>query len=61
MNIGEPIVPSLEFVSELSVVDTELMQYRGMQIMHVYRLVDNVVTEIVCGPIGEARFYSTTR
>ena len=54
MHIGEAVVPSLEEVSELLVVDPELEKDRRMEVVHVHRVLRDVVAEVVGAAVGHA-------
>ena len=45
MHIGEPEVAASEPVSEPFVVDAELLEDGGLEVMHVHPVLDNVVDE----------------
>ena len=47
MNISEPIVTALEFVSETGVFQAEQMKGRRIQIVNMHGVSHDVVTEIV--------------
>src|SRR5687767_1568663 len=46
-HVGEAEVAALESERELLVIDAEAMQERGVKIVNVDRVLDNVVTEVV--------------
>jgi hypothetical protein len=48
VNIGEPEISALIFERELFVVNTKQMQNRGVQVMHMNRITNNVVAVFVC-------------
>ena len=48
MHICEPVVASLVFIGESLVVNPQQMQYRGVEIVHVHRVLSNVVTVVIC-------------
>ena len=48
MHVGQPVVASLELKRQPVMVDTQAMQDRGVQIMHVDGIAGDVVAVIVC-------------
>ena len=58
VHIGEAVVPSLEEVSELLVVDSELVKNGGVEIVHVDGVLGDVVAEVVRAAVGHAGFDS---
>ena len=56
MHVGQAEIASLEFVRQFFMIDAQQMQHRGMQVMHVNRIVENVVAVVVGFSIGNARF-----
>ena len=61
MNVRQPEVTALEAIRELLMVHTKQMQDRGVEIMNVNRLIDNVVAEIVGLAVNLSAFDATTR
>src|ERR1051326_170338 len=57
-NIGEAIVATLESESQAGVVEAELLQDGGLEIVHEDGVVGDVVTVIVGGAVGDAWFDS---
>ena len=55
MNVGQAVIPSLEFERQLGVVDSQAMQNRRVQVVDVDRILDDVVREIVGRPVSHAR------
>src|SRR5262245_51769902 len=55
VHIGQPEVAALEPEREPFVVDPQQVQHGRLEVVHVHRLVGNVVAEIVGGPVAEAR------
>src|SRR5690242_2188570 len=66
-HIGQAEAAALEFIGQLFVVEPELVQHRGLEIMYVNRVFYDVIAEIVrftihdagldaaaCHPDGEA-------
>lgn len=47
MNVGQPVVTSLEFESQPLVVDAETVQHCGVKVVNVNGIGDDVVAEIV--------------
>ena len=46
-HIGQPVVAALVLERQPGVVDAEAVQHRGMQVVDVHRLVDDVVAVVV--------------
>ena len=46
---------TLEFEGQFGVIDSKQVQQRGVQIVHVYRVLHDVVTEIIGAAVGHAR------
>ena len=46
-DVGQAEVAALELVGQLFVVDTESVQHRRLQVVHVHRVLDDVVAVIV--------------
>ena len=55
VNIGQSVMPTLEEVGELLVVDAKLVENGGMEIVDVDGVFGDVVAEFVSGTIGDAR------
>ena len=47
MHIRQAVVTPLKFVRQLSVIDTEKVEYGGMQVVNGNRVFHNVVAKIV--------------
>src|SRR5262249_31352295 len=58
VNVGETEVPALEFVGKLGVVEAEAVQDRRLQVVHVDRLLGDVVAVVVSGANGGAGLYT---
>jgi hypothetical protein len=43
LHIGKPVVPALKLEGKLAVIHTQRVQQRRMKIMHVYRILRDVV------------------
>ena len=54
MHIREPIAPALVLVGEPFVFDAEQVEERGLEVVHMHRIFDDVVAELVRLPVGEA-------
>jgi hypothetical protein len=47
MDIRQPIVSALEAVGQAGVIDSEQMEGGGVQVMHMDRVLNDVVTEFI--------------
>lgn len=47
MNVGEPVVAALVAIGELFVVDAHQVHDGGIQVMHMHRILGDVVAKIV--------------
>src|ERR1051325_7832653 len=56
MNIGQPVVPALEFEGELLMVEPELVQDRGVEVVDVDAVLDDVIRIIIGLPVRVAAF-----
>lgn len=61
MNVGQAIVATLYPKRESSVVESQQMQQRRIQVVHMHRVLCHVETEFVGRSIGNARFDTSTR
>jgi hypothetical protein len=61
VNVGQAVVPALEAISQTLVVDAELVQDRGLQVVDVHGVFGRAVTKVIRCPIGNARLDATTR
>src|SRR5438045_4025488 len=61
MDIGEAIVAAFEPVSELLVVHAEEVQDGCVEIVHVGRVLHDVVTEVIGGTEDQPRFDAAAR
>ena len=61
MHIGQAKVAALIRERQPSVVDTKAIQYRGVEIVHVDRLFNDVVAELVGAAVNDSRLYPATR
>ena len=60
MHIGQPEVSALVAVREFFVIDSERVQNRGVQVVNMDWLFDDVVTEIVSRTVHGSRLNTTT-
>ena len=49
LDAGEPLIESLEAVSQLSVVESQQVQNRGVQVVNMHLVFGHVKAEIVAG------------
>ena len=56
MDVGEAEVASLKTVGQLRVIESKEVQHRGVQVVHVDGVFDDVVAEIVGAADGDAGF-----
>ena len=61
MHIRQTEAPPLKLVKQLLVVNAHQVHQSRMKIMHMHRVFDNVVTEIIGFAKAESRFDSRTR
>ena len=61
MHIGQAKVAALKRERQPGVVDTKAIQYRGVEIVHVDRLFNDVVAELVGAAVNDSRLYPATR
>ena len=54
-DVRQPEMAALELVGQLLVVDAQAVQDRGVQVVDVDRVVDDVVAEVVGLAVGDAR------
>ena len=59
MHIGEAEIPALEAEGEMLVVDPQEMQNRRLQIVYVYFVPSDVVTEVVGLAVDDAALDTT--
>ncbi len=52
MHVGEPEVAALETVGEFFVVEAELVQQRGVEVVHVNGISHDVEAEVVGLPVA---------
>src|SRR5437879_354543 len=58
-DVCQPIVASLETVGELRMFDAEQVHHRGVQVMHVDGVFDDVVAEVI-GPAMDQAWLDAT-
>src|SRR5437867_1917539 len=61
MHISKPEIAALEAEGQLLVIQTEQMENRCMQVVHMHAIFDRVKTKFVGLADDRARFYSATR
>src|SRR5262249_33925221 len=61
MDVGEPVIAPLEAERQPGVSDAEAMQERGVEIVNVHRVLDDVVTIIVGGAVAHAGLKAAAR
>jgi len=61
MNIGQAIIPALKAIGKPGMVNTQKMKRRGVQVMNMHRVLDDVVAEIVCFSMDMATLDAGTR
>src|SRR5690349_7412143 len=60
-NVGQPKIAPAVAIRELLVVQSHLVQNRGVQIMHVNGILDHAEAEVVRPAVDEAAFESASR
>ena len=58
MHIGQPIFAALETVEQPLVVEAELMQNGGLEVVHVHFIFGDLEAELVAGAVGDAAFHA---
>ena len=53
-------VQSLEFMCEVAVIDTQLMQHGGMQVPDMHDIIYGVITKIISGTIAGSGLDTST-
>lgn len=48
VHIGYAIVVTLKAISELGVVDAQLVKRSSVEVVYMHRIFDNVVAEVIC-------------
>ena len=61
MYIGQTVAPPLVLERQLLMIDPQQVQHRGLKIVHMHRILHDVVTEIVGFAISNAGLYATAR
>ena len=61
MYISQPIMPALTLVSQLLVIDPQQVQDRRVQIVHVYAVFRDVVSELIRLAVNMPRLHAGTR
>src|SRR5580698_7679931 len=54
VQIGQAVIASTVVISQLGVVDAELIEYRRVNVVDMHGILDRLPPEIVSGTIGEA-------
>jgi hypothetical protein len=55
-NVGKPVTAAQVFEYQLLVVQPELVQYRSLKIMHMHRVLGNVIAKFICFTVHDAGF-----
>src|SRR6266567_789627 len=55
------LIEPLELVSELVVIDAETVQDGGIEVAHMYGILDDVIAIVVCLAIGDSGPYAAAR
>ena len=58
MDIGKPETSPLRFVGKLLVVYAHEVHKRSLKVMHVYRVLDNIIAQVVSLSVRNAGFYA---
>ena len=61
MDVGQAVVAALELEGQPGVVDAQAVEDRGVQVVDVDRVLDDVVAEVVGLAVGDARLGSRRR
>src|SRR5204863_10163034 len=59
-NVGQTIMAPLEFEGQLHVVHAQAMEDGSVQIVHVDRVLDDVIAEVVGFSVGHPSFNATS-
>ena len=60
MHVSQTVIPPLEFVSQLFMIDAQAVQNCGIQIMHGQGVLSDVITEVIGLTECHARFHSAS-
>ena len=60
VDIGQSVVATLGSVREAFVVESEAMEQRGLDVVHMHRFVDDVVSQFVGSSVGDSRSGAAT-
>ena len=60
VNVSEAEVATLVVVGQACVIESELVQHSRLEVVHVNRVLLDVVPEFIGRPVGETRFHSAT-
>jgi hypothetical protein len=67
VNVGQPVIAALEFVSQAPVVDSQQVQNGRIEVVYVDGIACDIVAKVVglaircsCGPANAARIWPTT-
>ena len=59
MYVGQPEVAPLKFVRQPRVINAQTMQHRCIQVMHMHRIFDNVISIIIGLAVDRSRLGRT--
>jgi hypothetical protein len=54
VDIGQSEVATLGSVREAFVVESEAMEQRGLDVVHMHRFVDDVVSQFIGSSVGDS-------
>ena len=60
VDIGQTVVSTLGSVRESFVIEAQAMEQRGLDVVYMHRLVDDVVSEFIGSSVGDSRFDTAT-
>ena len=59
-DIGEAVIPTLKSVSKFQVIESKLMQHRGVQVVDVHTVLGCVPANLISFSVGKATLEPTT-
>ena len=60
-DVGQPLITSLEPVDEPFVINSQAVHHRGLQVVHVDGVLDDVVTKVVGCSVSDTAPFITSQ
>src|SRR6266568_5381991 len=60
-NVGQAVVAALGAEDHAGMIDSKLLQDRRLKVMHVHRIVGDIVTVVIGRAVGHTRFDARAR